>query len=65
MTVREIITKLLDEPMDREVLLSYKKEFVDEHGVKCNGYIFHIDGVRNGEIMFTDWRDKKESEDRE
>lgn len=61
MTVREVIIKLLDEPMDREVLLSYKKEFVDERGEKCNGYIFHVDDVRNGEIMFTDWREKTES----
>lgn len=62
MTVRELINKLLDEPMDNEVLLSYKKEFVDERGEKCSGYCFEIDDVRQGEIMFTDWRDKTESE---
>ncbi len=64
MTVRELINKLLDEPMDGEVLLSYKKEFVDERGEKCSGYCFEIDDVRNGEIMFTDWRDKTENEDK-
>ena len=63
MTVRELINKLLDLPMDREVLLCGKKEFVDERGEKCNGYIFPIDDVINGEIMFTDWRDKKESKE--
>ena len=61
MTVRELINKLLDEPMDREVLLYYEKEHIDEFGVS-SGYTFHVDDVRNGEIMFTDWRDKKKGE---
>ena len=60
MTVRELINKLLDEPMDNEVLLHYGKEHIDELGEKCNGYCFDIDGVKNGRIMFTDWRDKAE-----
>ena len=64
MTARELINKLLDLPMDREILLCYKKEFIDERGNKCSGYIFHIDDVRNDEIMFTDWRDKTKSEEK-
>lgn len=63
MTVRELITKLLDEPMDNEVSLLYEKEHIDERGEKCTGYWFSIDDVRNGEIIFTDWRDKAESEE--
>lgn len=60
MTTRELINKLLDEPMDNEVLLSYEKEFIDERGEKCNGYCFDIDDVKDGRIMFTDWRDREE-----
>lgn len=63
MTVKELINKLLEAPMDNEVYLSYDKEHVDEYGEKCSGYMFNIDGVRkNGEIVFTDWRDNPESE---
>lgn len=62
MTVKELITKLLDRPMDDEVLLCYDKEHIDSHGEFCNGYVFHIDDVMCSEIMFTDWRDKAESE---
>lgn len=57
MTTREIINKLLDRPMDQEVLLCYEKEFIDENGVKCSGYNFHIDDIEGNQIMFTDWRD--------
>lgn len=46
MTVKELINKLLDEPMDKEVLLSYRKEFIDERGNKCSGYVFDIDTVK-------------------
>lgn len=59
MTVRELINKLLDRPMDDEVLLCYDKEHIDERGEKCDGYGFHIDDVKESEIMFTDWRDEK------
>ena len=62
MRVRELINKLLDEPMDREVMLSCKEEFIDGRGEKCCGYVFDIDTVKNGQIIFTDWRDKTESE---
>ena len=62
MTAKELITKLLDAPMDKEVLLVYEKEYIDEYGEECSGYCFNIDDVRNGEIMFTDWRDKAETE---
>mgnify|MGYP003295481430 CR=1 FL=1 len=65
MTVRELINKLLDRPMDDEVLLCYDKEHIDEHGEKCSGYVFHIDDVKESDIMFTDWRDKAESEGKE
>ena len=62
MTARELINKLLDRPMEDEVLLCYEKEHIDERGEKCSGYAFNIDDVKESEIMFTDWRDKKESE---
>ena len=63
MTVKELITKLLDSPMNEDVLLCYDKEHIDELGEKCIGYVFNIDDVRGKEIMFTDWRDKAESEE--
>ena len=69
MTVRELINKLLDIPMNHEISVCYDKEHIDKYGEKCSGYCFDIDDVRNcerkGEIMFTDWRDKAESEDKE
>ena len=64
MTVKELITILLEVPKDNEVWLVYEKEHIDEYGEKCSGYSFNIDGVRkNGDIIFTDWRDKAESEE--
>ena len=62
MTVKELITKLLDRPMDDEVMLCYDKVHTDEYGDVIQGYGFHIDSVRDSDIMFTDWRDK-EAED--
>lgn len=62
MTVRELINKLLDRPMDDEVMLCYYKEHIDKYGEKCSGYCFGIDDVKKSEIIFTDWRDKEESE---
>lgn len=65
MTVKELINKLLEAPMDNEVYLCYDKEHVDEYGEKCSGYCFNIDDVmKNGDIVFTDWRDKPESEEK-
>ena len=63
MTVRELINKLLDRPMDEEVLLCYDKEHIDEHGDICHGYAFRIDAVKDSEIMFTDWRDKENKDE--
>lgn len=62
MTVRELINKLLDSPMEEEVFLCYYKAHIDEYGEKCSGYSFSIDDVDRNEIRFTDWRDKAESE---
>lgn len=64
MTNRELINILINLPLDdKEVLLFYPKEHIDENGNKCNGYVFPIDGVEtNGfgiSINFTDWRDKE------
>lgn len=46
MTVRELINKLLDRPMDDEVMLCYYKEHIDKYGEKCSGYCFGIDDVK-------------------
>lgn len=60
MTVKELIIKLLEEPMDTRVQLSIDAPHQDEHG-QCEGYVFDIDSVVHdyGECMikFTDWRE--------
>lgn len=66
MIVKELITRLLDEPMDAEVMLctDYDKEEVKDYGnvrVVNRGVIFDIDGIEHWSgnqinINFTDWR---------
>ena len=67
MTVKELITRLLDEPMDAEVMLCTdydKEEVIKDYGnvrvVNC-GVIFDIDDIERWvidrvNINFTDWR---------
>lgn len=59
MKVKELITKLLDEPMNADVRLYIEEEHV-EGDVVCGGYLFDIDAVEHGtvscRIRFTDWR---------
>ena len=65
MSVKELISKLLEMPMDAEVSIYDPTPHEDEHGI-CNGYYFGIDDVKqNGcdasdvvELRFTDWRNK-------
>lgn len=61
MTVRELITRLLDEDMDAEVMLqTHDAEYEKKNDV--SGLCFHIDNVERwgGKpyINFTDWRNK-------
>lgn len=66
MTVKELITRLLDEPMDAEIMLctDYDKEEVEVYGeirVVNRGVIFDIDEIEHWAsdrvyINFTDWR---------
>lgn len=60
MTVRELISQLIDMPSDQEVYLYTPDEHEDEHGL-VQGYIFHIDNVdvKERTIVFTDWRKGK------
>lgn len=66
MKVKELITRLLDEPMDAEVRLctDYDKEEVEDYDnvkvVNC-GVMFGIDEIEHWSndcvvINFTDWR---------
>lgn len=65
MTIKNLIKKLLDLEMNlnSEIVLTIKDPHETEHG-KVNGYMFNIDDVGQwsslAEIVFTDWRDKKE-----
>ena len=60
MTVKELISKLLEMPMDSEVFLADPTPHEDEYGVFCIGYYFDIDDVKQNsgvaEIKFTNWR---------
>ena len=69
MKVKELITRLLDEPMDAEIMLctDYDKEEVEDYGnvrVVNRGVLFYIDEVERWandrvNINFTDWRSRR------
>lgn len=63
MKVRELITRLLDEPMDAEVKLGT----IDDSR-ECKQIVFKIDEVEhwnyNAYLKFTDWRDKENGNDK-
>lgn len=45
MTVKELIERLLDEPMNSEVMIHTPIKHIDRFGQEVNGYAFHIDDV--------------------
>ncbi len=66
MKVKELIIRLLDKPMNAEVMLctDYDKEEVETHGgvrVVNSGVVFGIDKITSTKnwvyINFTDWRE--------
>ena len=67
MTVKDLITRLLDEPMDAEILLQtdYDKPVEScNNNVRC---VFDIDSIEHWTINcilinFTDWRKETEHE---
>lgn len=67
MTVKELISKLIDMPMNAEVRLVGVAPHIDEDGDICKGYYFHIDDIKQWpdsvEIEFKDWRANNESEE--
>lgn len=69
MKVKELIIRLLDEPMNAEIMLctEYDKEEVETHGGVRGvnrGVLFNIEEIEhwnNGvNIYFTDWREDNE-----
>lgn len=61
MKVKELITQLLDMPMDADVLVSLNDPHKDDSGNLIAGYMFDIDCIQEFnsgtvEITFTDWR---------
>lgn len=62
MTVKELISKLLEMPMDAEVSIYDPTPHKDKYGI-CNGYCFGIDDVEQDydvvNLRFTDWRNKE------
>ena len=71
MTVKNLITRLLDEPMDAEILLQtdYDKPVESYHNnvrIVTRGVVFDIDSIEHWAsnrilINFTDWRKDGES----
>ena len=67
MKVKELIMRLLDEPMDAEIKLctdydKRKVEYYDDLKVVTSGVVFGIDEVKHSAkdlvyINFTDWRE--------
>lgn len=59
MTVKELITRLLDMPMSYDVILADNNIHTTEHG-KVNGYCFDIEHIKQKtgvvELQFDDWR---------
>lgn len=72
MTVKDLITRLLDEPMNADILLQtgYDKPMESYHnGVRSvtRGVFFNIDSIEHWAsncilINFTDWREETEHE---
>lgn len=73
MTVKDLITRLLDEPMNAEIMLQtdYNNpvESYSNGGVRCvtSGVVFDIDSIEHWAsncilINFTDWRKETEHE---
>lgn len=68
MTIKDLIKRLLDLgiSLDSEIMVAIKDPHETEHGI-MEGYVFDIDDVVQwgglAEIVFTDWRDKKEDEE--
>ena len=61
MTVKELITMLLDEPMDAEIYIGNREKHIDKYGNEHSGYMFEIDDIerfnKNCRILnYTDWR---------
>ena len=60
MTVKELISKLLEMPMNAEVSIYDPTPHKDKYGI-CKGYCFGIDDVTHDfdvELRFTDWRNE-------
>ena len=69
MTVKELISILLDMPMEAEVNLQDKTGHSTKHG-KCSGYVFDITEVEFWSkyrilINFIDWRSDHKTEQTE
>lgn len=73
MTVKDLITRLLDEPMDAEIMLQtdYDKPIEScNNNVRCvtSGVFFNIDSIEHWAsncilINFTDWREDGEADE--
>ena len=66
MKVKDLITRLLDEPMEAEVCLQDPTEH-KSNGTMCSGYIFDITCIEHWSnrriyINFKDWRKGSDDE---
>lgn len=64
MTVRELITELLNYNLDSEIVVATDKKYINELGHECKGRMFGIKDTDTFgscvEILFDDWRDDNE-----
>ena len=62
MTVKQLITKLMDFPLDSPVVVANDVEHLDDWGDKVKGYMFAIKDVDMfgsvTEIVFDDYREE-------
>ena len=65
MKVRELIERLLDFPMDKDIQITIDEEHCDERGVKLSGYLFNIAKIDYGcgevLIRFDDYRKEQKN----
>lgn len=62
MTVKELITELLEYDMNSEVRVAINKKHINKYGNEVDGYQFDIEKINDfggiTEIVFEDWRDE-------
>lgn len=64
MKAKELIIKLLNEPMDAEIYIGNKEKYRNKYGAETSGCMFEIDDIERFNkdciiLNYTDWRKVK------